>query len=126
VGIITHVDEAPALSGSNKTRFLAIGGVVLALLLATVGVVSLRGGARGLLYIEIPSDATAGVQVNINGTPIKEEDDTQLKPGPHLVPVAAGTLTVMVVADGYETVIETVEVKEGNEYTRLITKMKKK
>ncbi|MBS1149860.1 MAG: Serine/threonine protein kinase [Myxococcaceae bacterium] len=126
VGIITHVDEAPARPGSNKTRFLAIGGVVLALLLATVGVVSLRGGARGLLYIEIPSDATAGVQVNINGTPIKEEDDTQLKPGPHLVPVAAGTLTVMVVADGYETVIETVEVKEGNEYTRLITKMKKK
>jgi eukaryotic-like serine/threonine-protein kinase len=124
--LITAVDDPVVLPGSSNTRIFAIGGVALMLLLGVGGFLATRGGAKGLLYVEIPADATVGVKVNINGTEVREENDAQLKPGPHLVPVTAGKLTVMVVADGYETVIETVEVKEGNEYTRLITKMKKK
>ncbi len=125
--MITAVDDPIVLPGSGRTRSFAIGAVALALVLAAGGFLATRGGgSKGLLYVEIPSDATSGVKVNINGKEIREENDAQLKPGPHLVPVAAGKLTVMVVADGYDTVIETVDVKEGNEYTRLITKMKKK
>ena len=126
VGMTTNVDEPVVLPGSGRGKYFAAGGVVLALMLIVGAVFALKGGTKGLLYVEIPSDATAGVTVNINGKEIRGEDGVQLKPGPHLVPVASGKLTVMVVADGYETVIETVDVKEGNEYTRLITKMTKK
>ncbi len=125
-GIITNVDDPITVPSAGRQKYLALGGVMLALVLGVAGAFALKGGAKGLLYVEIPPDAVAGVKVNINGKEIREENDTQLKPGPHLVPVAAGKLTVMVVADGFETVIETVDVKEGNEYTRLITKMKKK
>jgi len=125
-GMVTNVDDPIVLPGSGRGKLFGVVGGLAVVLIAVIAIFALRGGAKGLLYVEIPSDAVSGVKVNINGKDIREEDDKPLKPGPHLVPVAAGKLTVMVVADGYDTVIETVDVKEGNEYTRLITKMKKK
>jgi serine/threonine protein kinase len=112
-------------SGRGKT--LALVSLLIALLaIAGAGVFFIRAPAKGLLYVEIPPDALVGVRVNINGKEVLDETQRALKPGPHLIPVNSGRVSVMVVAEGYETVLETVDVKEGNEYTRLLTKMRKK
>ncbi|MBX7098376.1 MAG: protein kinase [Myxococcaceae bacterium] len=97
---------------------------VLLLVLVTVLVLVLGKKPEGLLYIELPD--APGLSLNVNGQPLLEDDGSPIRPGPKLKRVPAGKVTVMVLADGYETFVETVEVKEGTDYTRLNSSLKKK
>ena len=132
--MISEADLAKAINPGRNRLIIAIAASALGLTLVVGGIFAFKSGPLGLLYVDIPADAGAGVRVNVNGKeyfqPAEkgDKDDSQkpLKPGPHLIPVSSGKVSVMVVIDGYETLLETIDVKEGNEYTRLITKLTKK
>ena len=124
--MLAHPTDKGAVHPGRGKLFAVIGASVAGLLLVVAAIFLLKGSPQGLLYVEIPTDAGAGVRVNLNGKEYLDDGNAALKPGPHLIPVNAGRASVMVVVDGYETLLETVEVKEGNEYTRLISKLTKK
>ncbi|MBX7114541.1 MAG: serine/threonine protein kinase [Myxococcaceae bacterium] len=108
----------PAILKQNPSLWLsAFGGLLSALLL---GVWLFSGPPNGLLLIDLPLEAAKNVRINING------EELQVAAWPLLRKEPSGKVTVMVVADGYETLLETVEVKPGNEYTQLKSKLVKK
>jgi hypothetical protein len=123
----TNAQLQPVASGSSNKTLFAIVGVGLVLVLSLIGLgVALKPPAKGLLIIELPEAAAGKARVNLNGKPLTEPDGSPLKDWPQILEVPAGKNTVMIVVPGFETLTETVDVKEGNEYTPLSKKLKKK
>jgi hypothetical protein len=121
----TSAQLQPVQGSSNKTVF-AILGVGVALILTLIGLgIAFRPPSRGLLLIDVPDSAT-NVKVSINGKELLEADGSAIKDWPQVREVPAGKVSVMIKAQGYETLTEVVDVKEGNEYTSLKSQPKKK
>ncbi len=117
---------AAGRGGSNKTLAAIIGvGLVLVLTLVGLGF-ALKPATKGLLIIELPEGAAGKARVNLNGKDLVEPDGSPIKDWPQIREVPAGKNTVMIVVPGYETFTDIVDVKEGNEYTPLTKKLKKK
>ncbi len=115
-----------AQGGSNKT-VLAIAAVGIVVVLTLIGVaVAFKPKPRGLLFIDLPPAVAGKARVNINGAELLEPDGTPIRDWPQVREVPAGGTKVMVTAPGYEVLTETVEVKEGNEYSTLKGALKKK
>ncbi len=114
----TDTFSLPAVLKQNPSLWLsALGGLLAAVLL---GLWLFGGPPAGLLLVDLPLEAAKNVRININGEELKVAAWPLLRKEP------AGKVTVMVVADGYETLLETVDVKPGNEYTQLKSKLVKK
>ncbi len=112
------------VGGSNKVLF-AILGVGAALIITVVALAfAFRPPAHGLLLIDVPSGAS-NVRVSVNGKDLLE-DGKPVKDFPQLREVDVGKTTVMIKAQGFETLTETVDVKEGNVPTTLKATLKKK
>jgi eukaryotic-like serine/threonine-protein kinase len=124
----TNAQLAPVGSGGGSNKALiAIVGIGLVLVLTLVGFgVALKPPAKGLLIIELPEAAAGKARVNLNGKELAEPDGSPLKDWPQILQVPAGKNTVMIVIPGYETLTDTVEVREGNQFTPLNKKLKKK
>jgi hypothetical protein len=120
---------SPALrieSTSMGALWTIIGGGVIVIATIIGMAFALRPAPRGLLILDLPESVTGKARVNLNGKDLTEADGSPLKDWPQIREVNAGKNTVMIVVPGYETLTETVEVKEGNEYTPLKSKLKKK
>jgi eukaryotic-like serine/threonine-protein kinase len=120
--------QAPALEERASSRWpmvLALMTLLLLVLAAGAFVVS-RPAPKGLLVVEIPEDLSGQATLNVNGINITDSNGKLLTDWPHIEPVPAGTVTVKLAAPGYETLIETLTVPEGNEPTSLTKPFKKK
>jgi serine/threonine protein kinase len=123
----TNAQLQPVRGGSSNKTLFAIVGVGLVLVLSLVGLgVALKPPAKGLLIIELPEAAAGKARVNLNGKELLDPEGGLLKDWPQILEVPAGKNTVMIVVPGYETLTDTVDVREGNEYTPLTKKLKKK
>jgi hypothetical protein len=113
------------VQSSNKTAIaILVAGVLV--VAAVLGVAfAFRPGAKGLLLIDVPTGAV-GVRVSIDGKDLLEADGTPVSDWPQVRELPAGKHTVMLKAQGFETVTETVTVQEGNEPTTLKNIPKKK
>jgi serine/threonine protein kinase len=119
---VTGLDE-PRRGGNGRI----IAGIVVALLvLLSAGGYLLFGRATavGLLMFEFPDDVH--VEVSVNGKALKNDDGSAIDSWPQVKEVPAGKVTVMVKAKGYDTIVETIDVKSGTEYTKFEHKLKKK
>jgi serine/threonine protein kinase len=106
--------EALAGGGANRTLiFAGIGGAAL-LVLALIGFLVLRSPALGFIMVELPQDVRSKAQVTLNAQPVPATA------GDILQQVPAGSVVVMVSADGYKTFQETVTVQEGTQVTRVV------
>ncbi|MBE2251598.1 MAG: protein kinase [Myxococcus sp.] len=114
------------VDSSNKTVFaiLGVGAVVVATLIGLA--IAFRPAPRGLLLIEVPSGSTGTARVSLDGKDLTEPDGSPIKDWPQVREVSAGKHNVMMKVQGYETLSETVDVKEGNEPTLLKNVPKKK
>ncbi|MFZ5438800.1 MAG: protein kinase domain-containing protein [Myxococcota bacterium] len=110
---------APA-PASNTKLIIALAAIVALLVVGVVGVVALKPPATGLLMITVPDTVAATATVNVNGKPLTEKE------WPQIIPVPVGKATVMIKAPGYEALVETVEIREGNEPAQLKQDLKKK
>lgn len=98
-----------------------VAGAVGALLTLLLALWVFSPEETGLLLVDLPPEVVAnGVRINVNGEELKPTS------WPLLLKEPAGKTTVMIVANGYETLLETVEVKPGNEYTQLKSTLVKK
>jgi serine/threonine protein kinase len=114
----TETVSLPDLVRRNPVVWLSgAGGALLALILISWLAAS---SPTGLLFVDLPPEVAKVARVNINGEELKVTVWPLLRKEP------AGKVTVMIVADGYETLLETVEVKAGNDYTQLKSKLVKK
>ncbi|MBX5481657.1 MAG: protein kinase [Myxococcaceae bacterium] len=111
-----------AIGTGGKMKIYAGVAAALVLILVAVGVVMFRGPGMGALYIKLPKELAGKARVNINGRDLPPE---KVQQGDLLEQVEAGTAAVMIAADGWETYTGTVEVKEGNQVTRLEPKFKR-
>ncbi len=111
---------------SNKTVFaiLGVGAIVVVTLVGLA--VAFRPASKGLLLIEVPAGVVGQARVSLDGKDLTEADGSPIKDWPQVREVGAGKHTVMLKMPGYETLTETVDVKEGNEPTTLKNSPKKK
>jgi hypothetical protein len=110
----------PATGGSNTKLIIALAAIVALLVVGVVGVVLLKPPPTGLLMITVPDGVATTATVSVNGKPLTEKE------WPQIIPVTVGKATVMIKAPGYDPLIETVEVREGNEPAQLKQELKKK
>jgi eukaryotic-like serine/threonine-protein kinase len=118
--------ELQLIASSNKTviAILGVGAVVVATLIGLA--VAFRPAPKGLLLIEVPAEVSGQVRVSLDGKDLFEADGSPIRDWPQVREVRAGKHTVMMKLPGYETLTETVDVKEGNEPTTLKNVPKKK
>jgi serine/threonine protein kinase len=111
--------KAPAAAGLNKV----IVGVAVALFLALagVGVVLFSGPGEGFLYVEVPPELQGKARLSINGKELGEEITW-----PYFQKVPAGPTAVLITADGYQPVAESVQVVKGNDITRVVPAFKRR
>jgi hypothetical protein len=97
-------------------------GLIIALILAAGGVAgfALWPRAGGLVLIDVPPELAKSVRVSINGDPVV------INEVPFVAKVKPGPATIVINAPGFEPLIETVTVREGNELTQLTKQLKKK
>ena len=86
----------------------------------------MRGAPKGLLMVDIPAGLEGKVRLNVNGKELLEDDGTPLKSWPQIREVPSGAATIMLKADGFETLVETVQIQPGNEVTQLTKALKKR
>ncbi len=122
----TNVQLQPIGDSSNKTVFaiLGVGAIVVATLVGLA--IAFRPPQKGLLLIEVPAGVSGQARVSLDGKDLTEADGSPIKDWPQVREVGAGKHTVMLKMPGYETLTETVDVKEGNEPTTLKNTPKKK
>jgi eukaryotic-like serine/threonine-protein kinase len=120
--------ESPALEERPASRWPMVLALMslLSLVLAAGAFVVFRPVPKGLLVIEIPEELSGQATLNVNGVNITDSKGKLLTDWPHIEPVPAGKVTVKLAAPGYETLIETLTVPEGNEPTSLTKPFKKK
>jgi hypothetical protein len=110
----------PAPPASNTRLIIALAAIVALLIVGVVGVVLLKPPASGLVMINVPDAVATSATVSINGKALTEKE------WPQIISVPVGKVTVMVKAPGYEALVETLEVREGNEPAQLKQELKKK
>ncbi len=99
-------------SGSNKL-LIALSAVVVVLVIALGAAVFLRPVAKGHVIVSVPNDVKGKAEVQIDGEVVTEKDGSPLQKWPAVLPVKPGKVTVRVSAPGYDTLLEIVDVKEG-------------
>jgi eukaryotic-like serine/threonine-protein kinase len=117
---------AEAAGGSNTKLIIALAAIVALLIVGVVGVMVLKPAATGLLMITVPDAVSTTATLNINGKPVLDDQGNPIKEWPQMRALPVGKVTVMLKAPGYETLIETIEVREGNEPVQLKNELKKK
>jgi hypothetical protein len=117
------VAPAPA---SNTKLIIALAGIVAFLIVGVLGVVLLKPAPTGLLMVVVPDEVAATATLNINGKPVVNEQGQPIREWPYIQQVPVGSVTVMVKAPGYEPLVETVTVVEGNVPAQLKNELKKK
>lgn len=111
---------------SNTKLILALAGIVAFLVVGVAAVVFLKPAPQGLLMVNVPDAAAATATLNINGKAVLNEQGQPVHEWPHIQPVPVGQVTVMIKAPGYEPLVETVTVAEGNVPAQLKGELKKK
>jgi serine/threonine protein kinase len=121
----SQVTRAPQKQGGGLkyVLFAVLGLVVLGG--AAVGAKLALGGPEGVLVIDLDNRLAGKVSVNINGEEMLEADKSPLKSFPVMRKIKAGQAAVLVKADGYEPVVDSVNVKEGTDLTRYRPRMVK-
>ncbi|MBL9037758.1 MAG: PEGA domain-containing protein [Archangium sp.] len=119
MGVAPAAEEAPP--SSRRGLLVGVAGAVV---LGLVGAGYFATSRKGLLMLDLPVKVGGKARVNVNGKDLTEADGSLIRDWPQIREVPAGKVTVMIVAPGYETFTEVVEVKEGNEYTSLTKKLK--
>ena len=109
-----------APSGGNTRLIIALAGIIALLIVGVVGVMMLRPAATGLVMVTVPDSVAATATLSINGKPVADKE------WPQIISVPVGKVTVMLKAPGYETIVETIVVSEGNEPAQLKQELKKK
>jgi serine/threonine protein kinase len=97
----------------NTALIIVLAGIVALLLLGVVAAVLLRPPATGILVVNVPPELRGAAVVSINGEPVTEKDGAPIKDWPLVRQVRTGKAVVRVSAPGYESVVDTVEVKDG-------------
>lgn len=115
-------EAAPGRRGAGG---LVIGLLVGLLVAAAVGVgaFALRSEkvtGQILFDYDVPAEVAPKVKIQVNGDFIKVSDV------PFTFKVKPGRSTIIISAPGYEPLVETVDVKEGGDYTALSKKLTKK
>jgi hypothetical protein len=124
---LQHVPPAAAAVSPGNTRLIiALAAIVALLVVGVVAVVLLKPSATGLLMINVPDAVATTATLNINGKSVSDEAGNPIKEWPQIRSLPVGKVTVMLKAPGYETLVETVEVREGNEPVQLKGELKKK
>jgi eukaryotic-like serine/threonine-protein kinase len=116
----------PMPDPSNAKLIVALAAIVAVLLVGVVGVVVFKPAATGLLIITVPDDVATSASLTINGQNVLDDKGNPIREWPQVRLVPAGKVNVMVRAPGYEPLIETVTVLEGNEPTPLTKSLKKR
>jgi serine/threonine protein kinase len=98
---------------SGNKMLIALSAVVVLLVLALGGAVFLRPVAKGHVIVSVPNDVKGKAEVQIDGEVVTEKDGSPLQKWPAVLPVKPGRVTVRVSAPGYDTLLEIVDVKEG-------------
>lgn len=118
------VPVAPAQS--NTKLIIALAAIVALLIVGVVGVMVLKPAATGLVMINVPEAVANTATLSINGKPVTDEQGNPIKEWPQIRTVPVGKAFVMLKAPGYETLAETLDIREGNEPAQLKGELKKK
>ena len=119
----TVADAQPVSGGflrDNLKLLIAGGALVVVLIIGLAAVIALKPPATGLLMVSVPDGAMKTAKLNINGKVVEVTE------WPYIDQVPVGQATVKLSADGYETVVEVVDVKEGNAPSQLTHELKRK
>jgi serine/threonine protein kinase len=111
---------------SNTKLIIALAAIVALLIVGVVGVIVLKPAPTGLIMINVPEAVATTATLNINGKPVTDEQGNPIHEWPQIRTVPVGKVTVMLKAPGYEALVETVDVREGNEPAQLKGELKKK
>ncbi len=124
----TQADLAPlaAASNGNMKLIVVLVGIIAVLIIAVVAVMAFKPPATGLVMINVPDGAAKSVTLNINGKVITDENGKPITEWPQIRAVPVGKVTVMLKSPGYEALVETLDVREGNEPAQLKNELKKK
>ena len=125
-GLTQVPPPAPAEGGGNTKLIIALAAIVAFLIIGVVAVMMLKPAATGLLMINVPDSVATTATLNINGKPVLDESGQPIREWPQIRQLPVGKVTVMLKAPGYEPLIETIEVREGNEPAQLKGELKKK
>ena len=113
-------------AGANNRLIIALAAIVALLIVGVVGVVLLKPAATGLLMISVPDAVATTATLNIDSKAVLDEQGNAIKEWPQMRALPVGKHTVMLKAPGYATLVETIEVREGNEPAQLKGELKKK
>ncbi len=124
---LQHVPQtvAPA-AGGNTRLIIALAAIVAFLIVGIVAVMALKPAPTGLLMITVPDAVATTVTLNIDGKAVTDDQGNPIKEWPQMRALSVGKHTVMLTAPGYQPLMETLEVREGNEPTQLKNELKKK
>ncbi len=112
---------AMLFAGRGKLIGVGLGAGALVAAIVVAALLLFREPPSGLVLIELPSGVGKNVKVNING---------ELKPPPDgepptlLTKVPVGKAVVMIVADGFETFTQQIDIREGSDVSHLKVKLK--
>ena len=124
---LSHVPPTVgAAAGANNKLIIALTAIVALLIVGVVAVVLLKPDATGLLMISVPDAVAITATLNIDGKAILDDSGNALKEWPQMRALPVGKHAVLLRAPGYETLMETIEVREGNEPAQLKGELKKK
>ena len=121
---LQHVPP-PAPAGNTKL-IIALAAIVALLIVGVVAVVLLKPAATGLLMINVPDAVSTTATLNIDSKAVTDDQGKPISEWPQMRALPVGKHTVMLKAPGYETLVETVDVREGNEPAQLKGELKKK
>ncbi len=122
----TIASVPPVVPATNTRLIIALAAIVAFLIVGVVAVVLLKPAATGLLMINVPDAVFTTATLNIDSRPVLDDQGNPLKEWPQMRSLSVGKHAVMLKAPGYETLVETVEVREGNEPAQLKGELKKK
>jgi serine/threonine protein kinase len=100
--------------GSNRAVLFGGIGAVGVVLLGVIGFLLLRSPDMGFIMVELPPEIRSKAQVSLNA------QNVAITGGDVLQQVPAGSVLVMVAADGYKTFEKMVTVTDGKQVTRVV------
>jgi eukaryotic-like serine/threonine-protein kinase len=112
-----HSTDLNTMGGNRKVLFLGIGGVALALIAVLAVLLLPSKPALGFIMVELPTSVRATAKVSLNGETVSSTS------GDILQQVPAGSVMVVVSAEGYKAFTQTVTVSEGTQVTRVAAVM---
>ena len=123
---LQHVPPIAPPAQGNTRLIVALAAIVAFLILGIVAVMAFTPTATGLLMINVPDAVATTATLNIDGKAITDDQGHPIKEWPQMRALPVGKHTVMLKAPGHEPLIETIEVREGNEPAQLKGELKKK